>query len=171
MESNKKLIVAAGCFWGVQKYYSLVRGVLSTTCGYVGGNLKNPTYEDICTGETNHAEAVLIEYDSKKTNLKKLLDHYFFITDPTTPNQQQNDIGTQYRSVLYYNNEEEKEIIQKYIEQVQKKYEDKIVTEVSPVAQFWTAEEYHQMYLDKNPSGYCHLTSKHFKLVEEVDNI
>lgn len=170
IEDNKKTFIAAGgCFWGIQKYYSLVNGVLSATAGYIGGNTESPTYKEIKTGSTNHAEAVLVEYDSTKTDLKKLLDHYFFITDPTTLNRQKNDKGTQYRSILYYNDKKEKELIEEYINAIQDSYKNQIVTEINEMTDFWPAEKYHQYYLDKNPRGYCHLTSYHFKYVEEID--
>ncbi len=173
--SNNKLITfAGGCFWGVQHYFSKVKGVIKATSGYTSGIKSFPTYEEVCKQETGHAEAVKVEYDVEYTNLVKLLDHFFHITDPTTLNQQKNDIGEQYRSGIYYASEEDLQIIKEYIKLISPYYKDPIVTEVLPMVEFWTAEEYHQEYLVKNPFGYCHLTPKHYKnikLIDEYDSI
>lgn len=173
--SNQKVITfAAGCFWGVQHYYSKVRGVVKATSGYTSGFKNFPTYEEVCKQETGHAEAVKVEYDTQYTNLVKLLDHFFHIADPTTLNQQKNDIGEQYRTGIYYTSEEDLKIIKEYIALITPYYKDPIVTEVLPMTEFWNAEDYHQEYLVKNPFGYCHLTPRHYKnipLIDQYENI
>lgn len=169
-ENIKSIIFAGGCFWGIQTYFNLVKGVLTTKVGYTGGDKELPKYEEVCTQTTRHAEAVYIEYDSLKTDLNKLLDHYFNITDPTTLNSQKGDMGSQYRSAIFYLNEEDKENINKYIDCIRESYENKIVTEVLPATEFWPAEEYHQNYLDSNPEGYCHLNYTHFTKIPVIDN-
>lgn len=167
---NKFFVVAGGCFWGVQAYYSLVRGVIKTTCGYTGGEVNFPKYEDVYSEKTGHTEAVKIEYDPKSTNIKKLLDHFFFITDPTTLNYQKNDIGTRYRSAIYYTTHEEKEVINEYINKIKGKYNNKIVTEIRELKDFWDAENYHQDYLINNPDGYCHIDGDYFNKAYEIDS-
>lgn len=168
---SKTLIVAGGCFWGLQKYYSMVKGVIETTVGYSGGDKKFPKYEEVCAEVTGHTEAVIIKYDPEKTNIPKLLDHFFFIVDPTTLNYQKNDYGTHYRSALFYNDNNEKKLIEDYIQNIQKNYKNKIVVELIPAKEFWAAENYHQDYLNKNPYGYCHITYKHFNRIKEIDEM
>ena len=163
-------IFAGGCFWGVEAYYKRVRGVINTQVGYCGGQKSSPKYEEVCSQSTGHAEAVLVDYDSSQTNLIKLLDHYFHITNPTTLNYQKGDVGTQYRSGIYYFSEEDKQIILEYIDCIKEFYEEKIVTEVLPAGEFWPAEEYHQDYLSQNPDGYCHIGPIHFKKIKTIDD-
>lgn len=151
----KKIYLAGGCFWGVEAYFSRVKGVIKTTTGYANGKIQDPTYEKVCSGETNFAETVLIEY--KETSLKQILQHFFSIVDPTTLNKQAHDVGTQYRSGIFYVDEKDREIIESMINEEQKKYSKPIVTEVKKLENFYKAEEYHQKYLDKNPQGYCHI--------------
>lgn len=153
----KKIYFAGGCFWGVQAYFSLLEGVITTTTGYANGNKENPTYEEVCTGETDFAETVMVEYDSNTITLDILLDHFFGIINPTSINRQGNDIGTQYRTGIYYVDEGDREQIIMKIDAEQRKYPDKIQTEVGKLKNFYEAEEYHQDYLDKNPLGYCHI--------------
>jgi len=166
----KTLIVAGGCFWGIQTYYSRVKGVLRTETGYTGGVQDFPKYEEVCTQSTGHCESVKIDYDSQQTNIIKILDHYFHIVDPTSLNYQRGDIGTHYRSAIFYFTLEDKEIIEQYIECIKEFYLEKIVVQVLPASDFWPAEDYHQNYLDKNPSGYCHIGPKHFKKISLIDN-
>jgi peptide-methionine (S)-S-oxide reductase len=152
---NKILVVGGGCFWGLQDLIRKQEGVVKTRVGYAGGNNTNPTYED----HEGHAEAVEIEYDTNKTSYKKLLDFFFQIHNPTTLNQQGNDKGSSYRSVIFYNNEDEKEEARKFIDIVNnsKRWKDPVVTTLEPFTAFYVAEEYHQDYLQKNPGGYtCH---------------
>lgn len=153
----KKIILAGGCFWGVEEFLSRIDGVTSTEVGYANGKTENPTYEDVCTGTTNFAEACLVEYDENKLTLSALLEEYFGIINPTYLNKQGNDVGTQYRTGIYYFDENDLDIITKSMENLQTKYKEKIVVEVEPIKNYYKAEEYHQKYLKKNPNGYCHI--------------
>lgn len=153
----KKIVLAGGCFWGVEEYISRINGVIDTEVGYANGNRKNPTYEQVCTGTTGHAEAVKVEYDENSSPLYSLLKKFFSIIDPTIENRQGPDRGTQYRTGIYYIDENEKDTILKVVQEEQKKYHKKIVTEIEPLNSFYEAEEYHQDYLKKNPNGYCHI--------------
>jgi peptide-methionine (S)-S-oxide reductase len=151
----KKAVFAGGCFWGLEDLIRTQPGVISTEAGYTGGNVDNPTYEN----HTGHAEAVEIEYDDEKTSYKKLLDFFFQIHNPTTLNRQGNDIGTSYRSAIFYANDEEKQEAEHFIKIVNdsKRWKDPVVTTLEPLTKFYPAEEYHQDYLQKNPGGYtCH---------------
>ena len=152
---TKKIILAGGCFWGLQDLIRKQAGVVATQVGYTGGSVANPTYEN----HTGHAEAVEIEYDPEKTSYKNLLDFFFQIHNPTTLNQQGNDKGTSYRSAIFYGNEDEKKEAEEFIKIVNdsKRWKDPVVTTLEPLTKFYRAEEYHQDYLEKNPGGYtCH---------------
>jgi peptide-methionine (S)-S-oxide reductase len=153
----KKIILAGGCFWGVEAYFDNIKGVTATKVGYANGSVDNPTYEMVCKLETGFAEACYIEYDEKALTLGKLLESYWKVVDPTILNRQGHDIGTQYRTGIYYFDEADLEEILKSKDEEQKKYDKEIVTEIEPVKNFFDAEEYHQKYLDKNPKGYCHI--------------
>lgn len=151
----KKIILAGGCFWGLQELIRTQKGVVNSQVGYTGGEVINPTYEN----HKGHAEAVEIEYDDTQTSYKKLLDFFFQIHNPTTLNQQGNDHGTSYRSAIFYANEEEKKTAEEFIKIVDdsKRWKDPVVTTLEPLTVFYPAEEYHQDYLQKNPRGYtCH---------------
>lgn len=150
---------AAGCFWGVEAYFKKVNGVLSTKVGYTGGKLKNPDYEKVSDGNTGHAESVEVVFDPKVVSYERLLYHFWKIHDPTTPNRSGNDVGTQYRSVVFFHSPEQKKAAEKYLAGLTKsgKYKRPIVTQIVPAGVFYPAEEYHQDYLDKNPGGYCHI--------------
>jgi peptide-methionine (S)-S-oxide reductase len=153
---KERLVLGGGCFWCVEAVYSNVKGVLSAISGYTGGARANPSYENVCSGATGHAEIVDISYDADVISLADLLKIFFVIHNPTTLNQQGADRGTQYRSVIYYANEEEKEQIQMSIALAQKDFNDKIVTEVSPLGTVYPAEGYHQNYYALNAGqGYC----------------
>ena len=153
---KQRLVLGGGCFWCIEAVYSDVKGVLSATSGYAGGLRANPTYENICTGATGHAEVVDIEYDSDLISLNELLDIFFTIHNPTTLNQQGADKGTQYRSVIFYETDEEKNSILEFITKIQANFSDKIVTEVSKLPEVFKAEDYHQNYFKLNSSqGYC----------------
>lgn len=152
---SKKIVLAGGCFWGLEDLIRKQPGVIETKVGYTGGKNKNPTYEN----HEGHAEAVEILYDENKTSYKKLLDFFFQIHNPTTLNQQGNDIGISYRSAIFYDNEEEKKESEDFIDIVNnsKRWKDPVVTTLEPLGKFYTAEDYHQDYLQKNPGGYtCH---------------
>ncbi len=151
----KKIVLAGGCFWGLQDLIRKQEGVVKTHVGYTGGMVDNPTYEN----HTGHAEAVEIEYDTEKTSYKNLLDFFFQIHNPTTLNQQGNDRGVSYRSAIFYSDENEKIEAENFIDIVNKskRWENPVVTTLEPFIKFWPAEEYHQDYLQKNPGGYtCH---------------
>ena len=153
---KQRLVLGGGCFWCTEAVYSNVKGVLSAVSGYAGGARPNPTYENICTGATGHAEIVDIEYDSEIVSLNELLDIFFIVHNPTTLNQQGADKGTQYRSVVYYENDEQKNSILESIAKAQTNFNDKIVTEVSELPEVFKAEDYHQNYFKLNSSqGYC----------------
>jgi peptide-methionine (S)-S-oxide reductase len=152
---SKKIVLAGGCFWGMEKLFKKQPGVLNTSVGYTGGMAENPTYEN----HEGHAEAVEIEYDPKKTSYRKLLDFFFQIHNPTTLNRQGNDKGSSYRSAIFYGNEIDKNEAENFIETVNKskRWKDPVVTTLEPLNKFYPAEEYHQDYLQKNPGGYtCH---------------
>lgn len=153
----KKIVFAGGCFWGVEAYFNTIDGVLKTEVGYANGSTENPTYEEVCKNTTGFAEACSIEYDEKITTLDKLLEAYWKVVDPTIKDRQGHDIGTQYRTGIYYLDEEDLGIIEASKNSEQKKYAAEIVTEVLPLTKFYKAEEYHQKYLGKNPNGYCHI--------------
>ena len=151
----KKIVLAGGCFWGLQDLIRKQPGVTKTRVGYAGGKVENPTYEN----HQGHAEAMEIEYDTKKTSYKKMLDFFFQIHNPTTLNRQGNDIGTSYRSAIFYGSEEEKKEAENFIAIVNKsgRWKNPVVTALEPLREFYPAEEYHQDYLQKNPGGYtCH---------------
>ena len=153
---KERLVLGGGCFWCVEAVYSNTKGVLSAVSGYTGGLRPNPSYQNVCTGATGHAEIVDISYDSDIITLKELLDIFFVIHDPTTLNAQGADKGTQYRSVIYYDTEEEKKSILDTIVMQQKNFSEKIVTEVSQLGDVFAAEDYHQNYYKLNSSqGYC----------------
>ncbi|MDT8717569.1 peptide-methionine (S)-S-oxide reductase MsrA [Clostridium sp. 19966] len=153
----RKIVLAGGCFWGVEAYFNTINGVINTKVGYANGNVENPTYEMVCKNTTGFSEACYIEYDEQVLSLKELLNAYWFIVDPTIENRQGHDIGTQYRTGIYFIEAEDESAIRESLEEEQKKYEKPIVTEVIPLKNFYDAEEYHQKYLDKNPNGYCHI--------------
>lgn len=151
--------VAGGCFWGMEDLLRKIKGVQNTFVGYTGGHLKNATYNDVKTGSTGHAEAVQISFDPKILSFEELLLEFFRIHDPTTANQQGNDIGTQYRSAIFYHGLEQKVTAENVIARVNKsgKWKKPVVTQVLPAGEFYRAEDYHQDYLQKNEGGYtCH---------------
>jgi len=157
--NQETIILAGGCFWGVEELFSNFAGVYATEVGYAGGDTDQPTYQSVSSGLTNHAESVKISFDNKKTSLEKILKFFFAIHDPTQLNRQQNDIGTQYRSAIFYQNNEQKIIALDLINKINnlKVFDKKIATEVVEFKNFYPAEKYHQNYLQKNPNGYnCH---------------
>jgi peptide-methionine (S)-S-oxide reductase len=154
---NKKAVFAAGCFWGVESTFQQMDGVKSTTVGYIGGKVKNPSYELVCTGLTGHAEAVEIEYNPNEVSFEKLLDTFFELHDPTTLNRQGPDIGTQYRSAAYFSNDDEMQIIESKRTAliVSGKFKSSIVTESEAISDFYNAEDYHQDYYKKRGIDGC----------------
>jgi len=149
--------LAGGCFWGVEELVRKLPGVVDTVVGYAGGTLDKPRYEDVKTGRTGHAESLQIEFDPSKISYDDILDFFFRLHDPTTANRQGNDIGTQYRSAIFYHDEAQRDAAQRAIQRAQPKWSRPIVTEVVAFTNFYPAEDYHQDYLQRNPHGYtCH---------------
>ena len=164
----KEIYVAGGCFWGTEHYLKQIEGVTATEVGYANGVIKNPTYEEVCTDKTQFAEAVHISYDPKVISLEFLLGLYFKSIDPTSVNQQGNDRGSQYRTGVYYTDPADLPAIKKVFEEEQKHINGKIAVEVKPLKNFYKAEEYHQDYLDKHPTGYCHLPNALFEYARKA---
>ena len=149
--------LAGGCFWGVEELIRKLPGVIDTMVGYTGGSLANPRYEDVKTGRTGHAESLQIVFDPQKISYDEILDYFFRLHDPTTVNQQGNDRGTQYRSIIFYHDDKQRDAAERAKQRAQPKWPRPIVTEIVPAAKFWTAEDYHQDYLQRTPWGYtCH---------------
>lgn len=158
MNITEKALLGGGCFWCIEAVYSRTMGVESAISGYAGGARKNPSYEQVCSGATGHAEVVEITFDSSVIAYDEILDIFWLIHNPTTLNQQGADRGTQYRSVIYYYNEEQKAIAEGSVQKAQSEWSDPIVTELSPVPEFYPAEGYHQDYYSVHPTqGYCHM--------------
>lgn len=152
----EKFVLAGGCFWCLDSAYVQFKGITDVTCGYTGGKTPNPTYEQVCDGNTQHAEVVSIEFDPGVITSDQVLDIFFTVHDPTQLNRQGNDIGTQYRSAMYYQGQEQKEMFLTAIERAKEIWGEKIVTEVTELGEFYRAEEYHQDFFAKNPNqGYC----------------
>ena len=152
-------LLAGGCFWGMEEILRGIPGVLETEVGYTGGSSPNATYEQVKSGRTGHAESVRIVFDPRRISYEELLGYFFRMHDPTTPNRQGNDVGTQYRSAIFYADEEQRRIAEEVKARVDAsgRWKRPIVTEIVPAGEFWTAEDYHQDYLEKNPGGYtCH---------------
>ena len=147
----------AGCFWGVEAAFQKLKGVTKTTVGYMGGALKNPTYEQVCTNTTGHAEVIQIQFNSEKISYKQLLDVFWELHDPTQLNRQGPDMGTQYRSVIFYHTNEQKKLSEETREKQQKNYKKKIVTEITSAREFYPAEKYHQKYLEKHGLSHCRM--------------
>lgn len=153
----KEIVLAGGCFWGVEEFISRIEGVIDTKVGYANGIKDVPTYKDVCTGTTGHTEAVYVQYNEIQVTLEKILEEYWDIIEPTVLNRQGPDVGHQYRTGIYFIDENDEKIIEESKNSEQNKYEDAIVTEIEPLRCFYDAEEYHQKYLKKNPGGYCHI--------------
>ena len=154
--AKKELIVGGGCFWCTEAVFEVLKGVSDVESGYANGHTLNPTYRDICTGETGHAEVIKITYDDSIITIDTLLDIFFVVHNPTTINQQGADLGTQYRSTILYTNEETKEVAEASLEAAKNDYSDPIVTTIEPLDIYYKAEEYHQDYYRQNQmQGYC----------------
>jgi len=157
---HETAILAGGCFWGMEEIIRKIPGVIKTTVGYSGGKTADPTYEDVCTGTTGHAESIEVELDANRLSYESLLDYFFRMHDPTTLNRQHNDVGTQYRSAIFYTSEEQKKTAERVKATWAKsgKFKNPITTEITAASKFYSAEEYHQKYLVKHPDGYtCHV--------------
>ena len=158
MENLQKATFGSGCFWCTEAVFERLNGVYKVVSGYAGGTVENPTYEEVCSGTTGHAEVTQITYDPKVITYDELLEVFWKTHDPTTLNRQGNDVGTQYRSVIFYHNEEQKQLAEKYKEELNKSgaWDKPLVTEISPLTNFFSAEGYHQNYYENNPNqGYC----------------
>ncbi len=162
----KEIYLAGGCFWGTEKYLANINGIVKTDVGYANGNTENPTYQEVCHNNTGHAETVRVFYDPKLIRLEFILTLYYDVIDPTSVNRQGGDTGTQYRTGIYYVDEEDLPIIQSSIRELQTHYDKPIAIEVLPLSNYYLAEEYHQKYLDKNPNGYCHIRREKFDQVK-----
>lgn len=156
------IYLAGGCFWGVEKYIGLIRGVQATEVGYANGKTADPSYEQVCSGSTGHAETVKTTYNPNTIPLEFLLRLFMEVIDPTSLNRQGNDRGSQYRSGIYYSDPQDKATCQRIIEEFQPLYDRPIVVEVLPLENYYPAEEYHQKYLEKSPGGYCHIGPARF---------
>lgn len=156
---TQEAIFAAGCFWGVQEYFSRVPGVVKTEAGYTGGDVESPTYQEVSSGETGHAEAVRVVFDPKTISYEKLLGHFWEMHDPTSLNRQGFDMGTEYRSAIFYTTPEQEKAAKSSLAELEKsgRYSQKIVTEILPADEFYPAEGYHQDFLKKHPGIYCHV--------------
>lgn len=159
----KTIFLAGGCFWGTAHLFSLVPGVISTTAGYANSIVPNPSYQQVCSGNTKAAETVRVEYDTDSIELTDLLNLYFKSIDPTLLNRQGNDVGTQYRTGIYWTDPVDKEIVDTAIATIQRRHKEPVVVEHRELENFYPAEEYHQDYLEKNPGGYCHVDPALFK--------
>ncbi|WP_199530174.1 MULTISPECIES: peptide-methionine (S)-S-oxide reductase MsrA [unclassified Pseudoalteromonas] len=157
MDNNIQIATfGGGCFWCIDAAFRRVKGVLNVSSGYAGGEIENPSYQQICTGLTGHAEVVQLDFDSSIVSYNTLLEMFFTLHDATQLNRQGNDVGTQYRSVIYYHNEQQKAESQAMIDALQKQIREPVVTELSPLTNFYPAEQYHQDYYNENPNqGYC----------------
>ncbi|MBP3217551.1 MAG: peptide-methionine (S)-S-oxide reductase MsrA [Lachnospiraceae bacterium] len=162
-EAPATIYLAGGCFWGMQKFFDQFDGVLKTEVGYANGPDQAPTYQEVCS-DSGHAETLRIDYDPAAISLTKLLEYYFMVIDPLSVNQQGHDRGIQYRTGIYYISDAQLPEIQTVYQQQEAKYGSKLAVELEPLHNFFSAEEYHQKYLDKNPGGYCHIPSKFFNM-------
>ena len=162
----KTIYLAGGCFWGVEHFLGLIDGVTSTTVGYANSDINSPTYEDLKAHRSLAAETVEVVYDDNTISLQEILDLFFMIIDPTILDQQGHDVGHQYRTGIYYVDDNDVQIIRQSLKKLESKYDKPIVTELLPLENFTIAEEYHQDYLIKNPQGYCHVDPKMFQIAK-----
>lgn len=158
---SERAVFGGGCFWCIEAAFKELSGVETATPGYAGGNTEDPTYREVCTGETGHAEVVTVEYDPAVISYEKLLEIFFTVHDPTQQNRQGPDVGTQYRSIILYTSDDHREIAASYITALNREYDERVVTELEPLDVFYPAEEYHQDYFEKNPDdAYCRMHAR-----------
>lgn len=162
----KEIYLAGGCFWGTEKYLSLIKGVVETEVGYANGPTAQPSYEEVCSG-SGHAEAVRVVYRVDEVSLTRILELFYEVIDPVSVNRQGFDVGVQYRSGVYYVQEEDRKLILQSLQTLQRRYEKPLAIEAEPLRNFYPAEDYHQKYLDKNPHGYCHIGEEEFQKVKQ----
>ena len=165
---EKEIYLAGGCFWGAEHYFKQIDGVVATSVGDANGIIANPTYEQVCTDKTQFAETVRITYDPSVIDLEFLLEMYFKAIDPVSINQQGHDKGTQYRTGIYYIDEDDLSVIKTVYAREQARYSEPLAVEVKPLENYYDAEDYHQDYLDKNPDGYCHLPTELFEFARKA---
>lgn len=165
----KEIYLAGGCFWGTQHFLKQINGVVSTSVGYANGTVPNPTYNEVYTDKTGHVETVMVRYDSDVVSLEMILDLYFQTIDPTSLDQQGPDIGTRYRTGIYYTDADDVDVIKNVTNRIALQYIQPIVVEIERLECFYLAEDYHQDYLDKNPTGYCHIPRSMFVLAKNAN--
>lgn len=165
---TREIYFAGGCFWGTEHFFKQLHGVVSTEVGYANGHTKNPTYQDVCKDNTGFAETVHVVYNSELVTLGFLVEMYFKIIDPLSVNQQGHDTGAQYRTGIFYTNEADLDEIASVYNNVEQSVGCPLAVELKPLSNFYTAEEYHQDYLDKNPEGYCHLPVSVFAMARQA---
>lgn len=162
----KDIYLAGGCFWGTEHYFKQVEGVVETEVGFANGHTENPTYEEVYTDETGYAETVHVKYDPEVVSLRFLLQLYFKAIDPVSLNKQGHDEGTRYRTGIYYTESADLPVVNEVFDEVQRHYDQPLAVERQPLERFFTADEYHQDYLEKNPTGYCHLPLSLFQFAK-----
>lgn len=167
----REIYFAGGCFWGTEHFFKQVRGVTATEVGYANGKTEKPSYEQVSTGDTGFAETVKVTYNPETIDLGLLIDLFFKTIDPTTLNRQAHDVGTQYRTGIYFTSPDDKALILLKLSELQKQYQHKIVVEGEALQNFYDAESYHQKYLDKNPGGYCHIGPDLFELARKANPV
>ena len=165
---TKEIFLAGGCFWGTEHYFKQIEGVVNTEVGFANGYTTNPTYKEVYTDKTGYAETVRIEFDDDVVDVEFLLQMFFKAIDPTSLNKQGHDEGTRYRTGVYFTDSADQPVIEKVFAEEQKNYEQPLAVEKLPLQNFYTAEEYHQDYLDKNPDGYCHLPLSLFEFARQA---
>ena len=168
IKNSKDIYLAGGCFWGTEHYFKQIEGVVETSVGFANGHTASPTYKEVYTDTTGYAETVHVKYDPDVVSLKFLLQMFFKAIDPTSLNKQGHDEGTRYRTGIYYTDSEDLSVIEKVFAEEQKKYQQPLAVEKLPLVNYYTAEEYHQNYLDKNPDGYCHLPVSLFEFARQA---
>ncbi|MBO4489420.1 MAG: peptide-methionine (S)-S-oxide reductase MsrA [Bacteroidales bacterium] len=165
---RKEIYFAGGCFWGTQHFFKQIEGVLETETGFANGHTDNPTYQEVYTDTTGFVETVKVVYDAELLDLSFLLDMFFHAIDPTMLNQQGHDVGTRYRTGVYYTDDNERAVISDFFHLKQQEYDLPIVTEIEKLQNYYPADEYHQDYLDKHPDGYCHLPVELFRFAKNA---
>ncbi len=170
-ETQKEIYFAGGCFWGTEHFLKLIDGVIETRVGYANGDktLGAPTYQQVCTDQTGFAETVRVYYNESKVQLPLLIDLFFKTIDPTSINRQGGDVGSQYRTGIYYTDEADSAVIKSKVSALAGAYAEPVVVEIAPLINFYSAEDYHQDYLDKNPQGYCHIHPELFQLARNAN--
>ena len=165
---TKEIYFAGGCFWGTEHFFKQIEGVLETEVGFANGHTENPTYKEVYTDQTGFAETVYVKYDSDVVSLEFLLNMFFKAIDPTSLNKQGEDEGTRYRTGVYYTNDDDLAVIEKVFAQEQQNHQQPLAVEKLPLQNYYSAEDYHQDYLDKNPTGYCHLPVALFEFARQA---